>query len=343
MKKTVGIFFFLCGSLSAQDIHFSQPGNTLIYQNPAFTGASGKYSFTSSYKSQWNAANSSFNTGIISGDFRLGKETSQTKLINIGAIVITDKAGNGKFQTNSFGLTASCLLKAGEHLRLGLGMGGNLVQTGLNQNNFQWGNQFNGSSYDGSLNSNENSARVRHIYGDLNAGVSAIYSKEKDPKISNTSAFWMCGYSLNHVNSPNISLNGAKDLLYLKHTVYISGLVPMNERTSFKPMIVAYYQRKLLEITGGGFIRCSFGQISKITGINKGSGIAFGLLYRYNDAYIPTIEYDNANFTFGVSYDVNYSQLSVASKLRGGLQLSLRISEGSNFLRKKHDAQAPQI
>ena len=72
--------------------------------------------------------------------------------------------------------------------------------------------------------------------------------------------------------------------------------------------------------------------ISKITGIKKGSSFAFGVLYRVNDAVIPTFEMEKGNLLLGVSYDMNVSKLSQTSRLRGGIEMSLRLTNFSDFL-----------
>jgi hypothetical protein len=48
-----------------------------------------------------------------------------------------------------------------------------------------------------------------------------------------------------------------------------------------------------------------------------------GIFVRFNDAIIPMMSMDYANFTLGISYDINTSGLKPASNSQGGLEISL--------------------
>ena len=48
-----------------------------------------------------------------------------------------------------------------------------------------------------------------------------------------------------------------------------------------------------------------------------------GVFYRWNDAVVADLFFDWQNVRLGVSYDVNISPFVVATKVRGGLEISL--------------------
>ncbi|MBL7932870.1 MAG: type IX secretion system membrane protein PorP/SprF, partial [Bacteroidia bacterium] len=59
-----------------------------------------------------------------------------------------------------------------------------------------------------------------------------------------------------------------------------------------------------------------------------------GLLYRFKDALIPTIELEKSNFAVGMSYDVTLSKLSSGTKYRGGFEIYLRLKALDSYLYK---------
>jgi hypothetical protein len=79
----------------------------------------------------------------------------------------------------------------------------------------------------------------------------------------------------------------------------------------------------------GGLWKHALGQVSRITGIKKGAGFSFGVMYRVMDAIIPVMEYEKENLLIGFSYDINVSALTPASRLRGGAELSIRLRPGT--------------
>jgi hypothetical protein len=174
---------------------------------------------------------------------------------------------------------------------------------------------------------------VSKWFSDINAGVSAVYQSKTGTMSSNQGTTLLFGYSINHINRPEISLNGGNDKLAMKHVVFMSGVIGLkNKNVSLKPTAFYYRQGKLNEITAGTLVRFAIGERSQITGYKKGSGFCIGALYRVNDAIIPTVQIEKGDFVFGASYDINVSSLSSASRLRGGIEFSITFNSPSDFL-----------
>ncbi len=72
------------------------------------------------------------------------------------------------------------------------------------------------------------------------------------------------------------------------------------------------------ELDLGGLVRCNLSQ-----GYIKNQGVYFGAFYRWGDAIILTTRIDLNKVSFAFSYDVNISQLAVASGEQGGPELSI--------------------
>ena len=56
----------------------------------------------------------------------------------------------------------------------------------------------------------------------------------------------------------------------------------------------------------------------------KPMAISGGFQYRYRDALVPTLLLEYDKYAFGLAYDVNLSNLSTASKSKGGVEFALR-------------------
>ncbi len=67
------------------------------------------------------------------------------------------------------------------------------------------------------------------------------------------------------------------------------------------------------------------------TSLKKASSVSFGVYYRLQDAVIPTILFQKAKYAIGVAYDFNLSQLTPASKLKGGLEVTLRYNTSPGY------------
>ena len=78
-----------------------------------------------------------------------------------------------------------------------------------------------------------------------------------------------------------------------------------------------------------------FKESSKYTGNLKGGTVGIGAEYRMNDAFIITSFLEIANYTIGISYDLNTSSLSNASNSFGAFEVALRYVSPSPFSKGK--------
>jgi hypothetical protein len=78
-----------------------------------------------------------------------------------------------------------------------------------------------------------------------------------------------------------------------------------------------YKQGKLVEVNTGALFRLYTNHISF-------RAIYLGGWFRPGDAGIVSFGFDYQNMRVGISYDLNWSSLKVASHGRGGLELGIR-------------------
>lgn len=322
MKQRIAILLFCmsCGLMSAQDIHWSQPSNAMLYYNPAFAGINGIYNAGINYRNQWLAAGKAYKTYMASGDLHFNDNGSTQ--FALGALVSNDVSGDGRYKTLTAQLSTACLLKVNSKNFFGVGLGFGYVQNSLSDEVFSWGNQFNGEVYDPGMSSGEAQGAMSHRYFDLSAGVSYKFDANQGAAYTNRGR-WIVGFAVGHLTQPNISFTG-KDKLPMKQTAYLKGSLPMGEKFALMPLAAVLLQGNSMEVTGGLLLHRNIGQVSKLTSNRKGAAASLGLLYRTNTAIIPTIELEKGSSIFAISYDINFFGFSTATR-RGGLEFSIRL------------------
>lgn len=102
-------------------------------------------------------------------------------------------------------------------------------------------------------------------------------------------------------------------------------------RIALDPSIIFNLQGKSREFITGLMFKYVITDESKFTSIKKPSAISFGASYRYKDAIIPALLWQYDKYAIGFAYDVNVSQLTPASKLKGGLEIMLRYNASSGY------------
>ena len=104
--------FLSCGSIHAQDIHFSQFFNAPYAQSPANIGQfDGDYRAGAIYRQQWRSVTTPYSTFGIGGD---AAHFAGVKGLGLGAWVYNDKAGDSRMNTFHADLGASWTEHFGE-------------------------------------------------------------------------------------------------------------------------------------------------------------------------------------------------------------------------------------
>ncbi|MBX3164809.1 MAG: PorP/SprF family type IX secretion system membrane protein [Bacteroidetes bacterium] len=324
MKKIISLLFLvLCAFVKGQDVNWSQPQNTLLYQNPAFTALENKYSVNLNFRDQWSTISKAYRSYMASGDYRFDKKNNAW--LGLGGFVFRDQQGLNTYKTTSAVVNVSCILRLNSRVRLGAGFGGGFVQNNLFMGNYTWGSQYVDEHFDPTLPSGEKNGSLSRSYSDFNTGIALSYDNEEEVFSGEAHKKWLVGYGINHITSPNISMTGGRDRLRPRHTGFIKGHLTLSEKYAVSPVVYAYYQGNMRHITFGSLVRMGISNASKILDEKKASSISFGLLYRYKDAFIPTFEAEKGDFVFALSYDVTVSKYRRANAFRGGVELSVRM------------------
>lgn len=316
----------LAANVCGQDIHFSQFYMSTLTLNPATAGAFKDINATTNFRDQWKSVSNPYKTFALSYDMKILKDRSENSVFGIGLNVFNDRAGDGSLSTSQVSVSISDHLKINGHQTLSAGIQAGFGQRSINFSSLTWDNQFNGFSYDASLSSNETMASNSYLYPDLGAGVLWQYKKSEMYMSGNDNVEMNIGFSVAHVNQPKFSFYpSSNNLLYMKYTVHANLLFGLkNTPVSLVPGLIYYKQGPAQEIQVGSLINYTLRENSKYTSYVTHRTISAGAYYRWNDAVVIATLLEIANYSIGLSYDVNVSALRKASYGRGGFEISLR-------------------
>ena len=123
----------------------------------------------------------------------------------------------------------------------------------------------------------------------------------------------------------------AQEDLGLKYTVNFKGSFGFSSSPwVIQPAAYMAIQNKATDIMFGSIVKYNISENS--SNFSKTASIGFGGYYRIGDGIIPKVQLQWDSFALGMSYDVNSSELSVASRSRGGFEISLKyVSQNSVF------------
>jgi type IX secretion system PorP/SprF family membrane protein len=310
LKILFPLFFGFIFQINAQDIHFSQFANSPLNLNPANTGLSlCDYRFVANHRNQWQSITVPFRTLSASFDHKI-------KLLfgnfGVGVLLNSDKAGDSDFGTTQIGFNGAFhkVLGSDSIVFFSIGFGTNYNQKSLNYDALYFGNQFIGDKYDENQSSDELFSNTKISYFDLNLGVNLTFKIKKKTPIN-------LGFAYSHANNTKQSFEFDKDvILDRRFSATISSDFKVGKALNFQPNILIMGQGKYRNYVFGGLFKNRVEDKSI-------ENIYFGAWYRWKDAIVPQVSIDYKKFILGISYDINISDLRIASNYRGGLEISL--------------------
>ena len=315
VKRTfvaVGLIVLTSTIAFSQDIHFSQFFNTPLALGPGSIGAfKGNYRLNALFRQQWRAVTVPYRTFALGGD---AANAFGIKGLGLGAWAFNDRAGDSRLQQFHFSLGASYSLKLGPsgNSVLTTGLQGGFTSLSLDNSALSFDAQYNGFQYDPSLATGEQFSRSSMIHPDMNAGIVYRYVPTDRELIQ-------LGLGLFNLTRPTIGFLGEPGVpLDRRATVHVMTQFPLSSKFDLLPMAQFMKQGAYEELDLGANLRYIL--LDKF-GIKR--ALQLGGHYRSADAgYLYAgLEYDD--WTFGVSYDINTSDLVPASRNRGGIEISV--------------------
>jgi type IX secretion system PorP/SprF family membrane protein len=270
------------------------------------------------------------------------KKKLKDKFIGAGLFIFQDIAGDSRLSTTQVNLSISSVITINKTHNISAGIQGGFAQKKIDAEGLRWGTQYDGGGYASQISSGESDVFENYSFGDFSMGLSWSHGTSSTNISSNNHLKANAGVALFHINTPKQGMN--QDKLHREFIAHAGLNVGLKGTSlSLLPSLLYLQQGPLYEINAGAMLRHTIKEESKYTGIMKEIAVLVGGFYRVGDAFIPTFMFEIANFSLGVSYDVNVSPLSEATNSAGGFEISFRYLTPNPFKYGKGTKYTPML
>ncbi len=310
----------------SQDIHFSQYAETPTSINPALAGVTYNTRVIANYKSQWATVANKYLTYGFSFEQAIKHKKLKGNYFAVSAFIFRDVAGDAKVSTLNPNLGFSYIQKINKRMKLSGGAQSGIFYRTIDVNGLRWGEQYNGYAYDASLPTGEPVVPRSSITSfDLGGGVNLNYIQSDKFLSAKNAAKFDVGVSAYHYGVGRSSFFTTTEKLKTRMCAYFNGdfNIP-NSINAIMPSFLYMRQGTNNQFIVGALFKFILGNPSTYTSNKKPTALSIGSYYRYRDAIIPSLLFQYDKYAFGISYDINISPLTPASKRNGGLELMLR-------------------
>jgi type IX secretion system PorP/SprF family membrane protein len=325
---------FLLSTLTglAQDIHFSQFFETPLLRNPALAGLfTGDLRLQAVYRTQWQSVTVPFQTTSLNGEYKLPIGKSED-FLTIGGQILHDKAGTVAMTSTHIlpAVNYHKSLSADRNMYLSLGFMGGMVQRRIDRSKVTTNSQFDGSGFNGGLPDGENFTTPSHSYLDGTVGMSfnTQVGENQDNNV-------FVGVAYHHLNKPrNVSFFGDNNVTLAPKWVYSLGARMNATEFSYVTFHTDYIQQgPHSQFIGGMTYTYKLDDSYEPKYLIHAGGFI-----RWKDAIIPMAKVELRPLAISVSYDANVSNLSAASRGRGGFEMALSYQKYINRDNSSKDA-----
>jgi type IX secretion system PorP/SprF family membrane protein len=310
--------------LKAQDIHFSQFGNSPINLNPGLAGVfGGDLRFVGNYRSQWRSIPVPYSTFSGSVENKLYWTKGRYDRYLTGGLMLNhDKQGSLKLTSTRIAIPISVTIPVTQNNFLTLGIMPAFGQRHIGGNKFTADAQWNDCMWDPLADIRETQLLSAPAlkYFDLGAGINYRWqAKGKRTRLD-------AGFGWQHINRPSHDFwssdlsNPGNVRLYDRKSGYLLGLAQVAGNWDIMAQGIYQGQGAYRELVYGAGLRLHLDQNPY-----RELALQVGVDYRarYQDALIPHIELLYRTWTLGFTYDVNISGAQVLTDRRGGPEVSL--------------------
>lgn len=322
-NKIVIAFLMLWSSLglTAQDVMFSQFYNTPLLVNPAQTGffeGAGRAGI--SYRNQWAAVMTNpYETFAIEAEMKVKEATEKSGPLSVGLVVLRDRAGASKFSITNLMLSLGYMQQLNMENYLGAGIQAGYGQYSMDYANLFWGNQYdpNTNSFDASQSSLEPNINNKYNHFNVSGGLLYAYKTTHFKRNTNEGLMLNLGGSFHQAFIPKNSFyEGGQTNISLKYVVHVASHIGLSQ---YHLMVTP----RVLYVAQGQASQFVLGSNVAYRANRDAAAFNLGLYYRLGDAFIPYIGLEFSNFTLGIAYDANMSDLGKQIKQTNGLEINL--------------------
>ena len=310
--------------LSAQDIHFSQYGNSPLNLPPGLAGVfGGDLRFVANYRNQWRQVPVPYTTfsGSVENKVYFSRGRFD-RFVTAALLVNYDKQGDVALKSLQIGIPISVTLPIGKSNFISFGATPMFGQRSFDKDQITFGEQYRDGMFDPGASISEDLSITNLKYFDFSAGANfRLQAPRKRNRLD-------IGGAMHHINRPAhdfwaSSVTQNDNLrLYNKLSLYGLGLFQMSEKFDFLVQGLYQKQGEFQEIVYGGGVRM---HLRKDRYKEFAVQIGADWRHRYNNALIPRLEVLYGTWTFGATFDWDlFSRAGeYISERRGGPELSL--------------------
>lgn len=310
----------------AQDIHFSQFFNAPVTISPSNTGNfDGDWRVTANYRQQWKRIDGNpYVTQAIGFEKQFYLYTEN---LSGGLMVIQDKSAESL-------KVLKIQLSGGYHKRIGIhrlhgGITAGFVNKTINPNAETFPNQFNWDQgqFDNTIPNQEANLTDQLSYLDFNLGGGYNTKIKKWEPYLSLAAF--------HINTPKESFNNNAFRLKMRKVLNVGTIWQFKPKVALEPMVFLMGTTKASDLLVGGNVHYKLQSPNPYQKTSIYAGVFFrDGMDRNWDAFFLTGGIRFKEYTFGVSYDYNVSDLHTATDHRGAFELSFNYTALSTRLKK---------
>ncbi len=310
----------------AQDPHFSQYAGAPAAFNPAMTGLFlGNYRVAGIYRNQWSTIRGSvpFRTYSATYDMRF-EGNGKFDGIGAGITFLSDKAGSAELTSQQLNLSFAyikALNYRGNHYLSLAGQFG-IAQRALDLSTLQFGNQYEEGGYN-PLNQGESFITDAVTYPDFSTGALWYYAASERN-------IYHAGFSVFHLSQPehHFTNTDSYSKLDMRFAFQSGGQFKVSAYNDLLTSAIIMKQGPYKEIVLGAAYRYVFNPYEKGSKTTASVGSYYRLVGNHtnpiaSDALIVTAKAEFNNLIFGLSYDLNISSLTAATRTHGAIEMNL--------------------
>lgn len=289
----------------SQEVVLSQPFSVSQYQNPSSAGG-GAYDhrFQTNYKNQIIDYNANlFRTFLFSYDTRLKYDLEDSKnYFGLGAQYIDDEVMQGIMKNNYFTVNGSYHIFLDRELysHLSLGIGVTYAFTTIDRSKLRFNDQYDYRS----ILSFPTMENFKDYPNNVTTNAGAMFTRHDE------TLFFQAGFMTYLYDKPNLTYSLLNKAGELRYRAFVNSESAISDYNS----VLFYLNYSKTTLSNQYLVGAMLGLkvIKDEYDLNK---LYVGCLYRYKEAYVPTIAFVKNRFTYGFSYDV-YSNSFTMSDIK---------------------------
>lgn len=329
----ISLIILLTQSTWAQDVHFSSPYGSTLTTNPAMAGNySGDYRFSNTFRSQWFNVTKPYSTLALQYDRQF---YYRNDAFGAGCVLLKDDSGYLGLNSFSATLQGSYRKNINKHSTI-IGVQFGYGVKYFNPDMMTLPDQFDHSIgyFNSQMETQENLKYQMIQVLNLNTGILWHYQSDRfSPE------FGIAAYNLNR---PSESFQNTRIIyerfnshiangLAMRYVVHASFEYVAGSNVAFKPYLRYMRQNSTNQVLAGCNSSYVISEEKKIQSVNMGIYIRKNTL-KNSDAVIATCGVNTKKMSMQIAYDINISDLHIATKYQGAFEISFIYKGISTFL-----------